>query len=106
MTSDKEETTLEGVLTGPHKPQDPRPTSWADFRIAMLQTKRPVAPTTLQNGRARCFEHGHTLKASVTRRSPDYGHVARIEYLGCECVEYRPVQSKARTSGGNWIVQR
>lgn len=106
MTTSKEEAQLAAILEGPHKPGEPRPTSWVDFSVATLQIKRPIAPSTLNSGKGRCLEHKNLQETGVSRWSPDHGNVARLTYQGCECVEYRPIKAKERPNNGNWIVQR
>lgn len=83
----------ERYINQPHPPSPlTRPAPWTDFKPDMLQRDRVVAPSTLQSERARCQAHDHRLSSSVTRWGPKFGNVARCEYHGCDCVEYRPVK--------------
>lgn len=87
------------------EPAAPRPASWADFSADSLQNDRPVSQSSAQNCSCNCYRHKHTAKSVVTRRNPKHGTVARCEYIGCDCVEYRPVLPKG-VRAGNWIVER
>ena len=94
------------ALTRAYLKHPDKPASWEDFSADKLQTKRPVAPSSIQNYRARCAEHNHYLKNATTRWASKWGSVARCTYHECDCVEHRPVKARTTTSGGNWIMER
>lgn len=93
------------ALTRAYLKHSDRPANWEDFSTDKLQNNRPISQSSAQNCTCKCFTHKNRAANVTTRYAPKHGSVARCEYIGCDCVEYRPVLPKG-VRAHNWIVEQ